>query len=162
MTYRPGYLAHVRVLPVTGGHLGTWRVVLASTGRPLLPAHVQARLDAAGVDVWQDVALGLVAPRAVEGDGGEIVPLSYLPDRSTATGRKVLSWGFNCHGHPDDGGSGAYETRRAAAESCAVKAIEGSRAHQRFDTARDRRRRRPRVSRPMATAPPRRSDGGPG
>lgn len=124
--YRPPYLAHVRVRRWVGG---TWRVLLAPEGRPHVPQLFLHRVARGNTDLPPDadIDLGLVAPRAVDDTG---------PGRP-----RVTAWGSNRHGHPDDGGSGAYATRREAAESCAVEAIEGHAARQRFNVERARRRR---------------------
>lgn len=120
--YRPTYLAHVSTRRLPPGQ--TFVVVLKAPGRALLPAHVQWRL--ADVEATSDVRLGLVAPRKIEPVDGR---------------QRVLSWGYNRWGHSDDGGSGAHYSRREAAESCAVEAIEGPAARQRFNASRSSRRR---------------------
>lgn len=122
----PGYLKRVMV-----GRVGIERVdhsavvVLLPVARPGMR---RSTLDLlAQVPPGGDVVLGWVVPHL---------------ERGLGRGRRAgaISWGFVCRGHAGHA-SGSYRFRRDAAESCAVEAIDGPVARQRFDLERSDCRR---------------------
>jgi hypothetical protein len=115
--HRPDYLNRVEVRH-------TSVVVLRPDGRSKLPRTARQRQAQTPPD--QDIQLGwVVAHEAFPG----------LGRRTRAT-----VWTFTCDGQPDHG-SARYHSRHDAAESCAVQAIDGPAARQRFDTDRWHNRR---------------------
>jgi hypothetical protein len=123
--HRPDYLNHVEVRRQSAGRTDhTAVVVLLPTGRAQIPQPDQ--LGLAQVPPDRELPLGWVTPHQTD------------PGRGRRT--RVTVWRFTCRGQPD-GRSGLYLSRHDAAESCAVEAIDGPGARQRFELDRWQRHR---------------------
>ena len=111
----PGYLKRVVVRRVGIGRadLEAAVVLRAGEGRPAeVPADLEMRL-------------------------GRVVPQARSELNCASRARAVSSWTFVCEGYGEGGrGGGWYRSRREAAESCAVEAIDGPAARRRFDFER--------------------------
>jgi hypothetical protein len=125
--HRPNYLNHLQVRRRGTDRTDRSRtVVLLPAARSLIPQGFQHQI----VDVPPDheVKLGVVIPETCCSAGH-----GYL--------RQPTLWRFTSRDQPQPEGSGTYRSPHEAAESCAVEAVEGPRARQRFDLDRWRRRR---------------------
>lgn len=120
-TSGPGYLRHVvvRRVGIDRADHSAVAVLLptARTGTRRSTDDLLAQVEPGG-----GVLLGRVVPHR---------------ERELGCGRRAgpISWDFVCRGHAAHA-PGSYRFRRDAAESCAVEAIDGPVARQRFDLER--------------------------
>jgi hypothetical protein len=122
---RPDYLNHLDIRRQGLGraeHACT--VVLLPSARALVPRRFQRQIATTALD--QVVELGIVTHHP------SCSPGRWPPGRPTV-------WGYRCRRGQTR--SGSYRSRRDAAESCAVEAIEGTLARTRFEADRWERRR---------------------
>ena len=126
---RPDYLKHIGTRRRGARRSDqTCTVVLLASGRAFLPSAARQRLGLAGLPPDREIELGSVAPHE---------SASVTAHRR----RRADCWVFMRSDHLGEPSTGRYDRRSEAVESCAVEAIDGYAARQRFDNERWQQRR---------------------